>query len=77
MKNDLHLTPLEIELRRYPSTNDWIVRLKVSITQDELYLELAKSIITHDTLQPNGLNTELELYTQSDWIKFTEWAKDK
>ena len=59
LKNDLHLTPLEVELRRYPSANDWIVRLKVSILQDDLSFELAKSIITHDTLHPNGLNTEL------------------
>ena len=77
MKNDLHLTPLEVKLRCYPSANDWIVRLKVSILQDDLYFELAKSIITHDTLHPNGLNTELQLYTKSDWTRFTEWAKDK
>ena len=77
VKDDLQLTPLEKELRCYPSANDWIVRLKVTETQDELYLELAKSILMHDTLQPNGLNTELELYTKSDWIKFTEWAMDK
>ena len=77
VKNDLRLTPLEKELRRYPSANEWIVRLKISITQDDLYLELAKCIITHDTLEPNGLNTELQLYTKGDWVKFTEWAKDK
>ena len=77
VKNDLRLTPLEKELRRHPSANEWIVRLKISITQDDLYLELAKSIITHDTLEPKGLNTELELYSKSDWAKFVEWAKDK
>lgn len=77
LKNDLHLTPLEVQLRRYPSANDWIVRLKVSITQDDLALELAKAIITHDSLHPSGLNTELELYTKSDWVKFTEWGADK
>ena len=76
-KNDADLTPLEAMLRQYPSSNDWIVRLKVSVTQDDLYLELAKCIITHDTLRPNGLNNELQLYTKSDWEKFTEWAKDK
>lgn len=75
MKNDLHLTPLERELRRHPSASEWILRLKISITQDDLCLELAKSIITHDSLRPNGLNSELELYTKADWVKFTEWAQ--
>lgn len=76
MKNDLHLTPLEVELRRNPSAADWIVRLKISILPDEVCLELAKAIISHDSLQPNGLNPDLQLYTKADWIKFTEWAKD-
>ena len=77
LKNDLHLTPLEVQLRRCPSASEWIVRLKISITQEDLHFELAKAIVTHESLQPNGLNTELQLYTKSDWLRFIEWAKDK
>ena len=76
LKNDLHLTPLEVQLRRYPSASEWIVRLKISITPDDLHFELAKAIITHESLRPSGLNPDLTLYTKSDWIRFTEWAKD-
>jgi len=75
MKNDLHLTPLERELRRHPSASEWILRLKISVTQDDLCLELAKAIITYNSLRPNGLNPELELYTWDDWTKFAEWAQ--
>lgn len=77
LKNDSLLTPLEEQLRRYPSAVDWNLRLKVSIIRDDLALELAKAIITHNSLHPNGLNPDLQLYTKSDWSKFTEWAKDK
>ena len=77
LKHDLHLTPLEVQLRRYPSASEWIVRLKISISPEDLHFELAKAIITHESLRPNGLNTELQLFTKKDWIRFTEWAKDK
>lgn len=77
LKDTMQLTPLEVELRRHPSASDWIVRLKVSVPQDEVYLELAKAIITHDSLKPNGLNPDLQLFTKNDWNKFAEWAKNQ
>ena len=72
-KSATSLSPIEVELKRYPLATDWTLKI-VSTTTEELHLCRAMEIEKNDTLNPEGLNPQLELFSKADWQKFTEWA---
>ena len=76
MKKESELNTLEAELKNYPYADQWLVALYTH-KQEELNLNLAKSIITHQSLKPYGLNDHLEVEYKDNWMEFLEWAKNK
>ena len=53
MKKESELNTLEAELKNYPYADQWLVALYPH-KQEELNLNLAKNIITHNSLKPYG-----------------------
>ena len=76
MKKESELNTLEAELKNYPYADQWLVALYTH-KQEELNLNLAKSVITHQSLKPYGLNDHLEIEYKDNWMEFLEWAKNK
>ena len=75
-KPDEKMSSLELELRYgSPDASQWNVRAW-SHPADKIYLEQAKLIIQHRTLQPCGLNTEVNFFSRKDFNSFCEWYTD-
>jgi len=72
-KNAALLSPIEVELKQHPLATDWAINI-IPTTPEELHLRRAKEIEKNNTLNPDGLNPELELFSKADWDKFIEWA---
>jgi len=72
-KNVASLSPIEVELKRHPLAADWVIKITPT-TPEELHLCRAMEIEKNSTLNPDGLNPELELFSKADWDKFIEWA---
>ena len=72
-KNAALLSPIEVELKRHSLAADWVIKI-IPTTPEELHLCRAMEIEKNNTLNPDGLNPELELFSKTDWDKFIEWA---